>query len=249
MFIRVCMYCHEYVAKKTWMIVLNMSRLDIGRSCKCTAKRTVETKLLVSFVSALGCALSLSSAAQAQAAVDVSTVENEPGDHTTKLRSLQAGARRAQLERFRNAQGNEGFAHSPEATAPTPAIAPVSPADGGFSASDGVYLYGEQPVRDQISSAYFVFQTDSGTVTGAFYTASSSFDCAQGHISQDRLQLTITESYSQQRYPYALNLVPVEAQIASTQEGSLPVGIEGFYSLPLSEVDHAILSVCQMQQN
>ena len=166
------------------------------------------------------------------------------GDRLSKLQSLQAGARRAQRDRLQQAQ---------------PETFPA--ASSGLSTGDGIYLYGEQPVHDQIATAYFVFERNTDAVSGAFYTASSSFDCAQGSINSDTIQLTITDSYSQESYGYAVGLASVEeslgktatAQLASQQamaltQGAETISIEGFYPLPVRARDRAILATCQNRQ-
>jgi len=162
-------------------------------------------------------------------------------DGRTRLQTLQAGARRAQLDRVQRAQAltsNVEYAAT--------RTHDIGHSDTSHSnISDGVYLYGERAAYDQLATAYFVFQANAGDVTGAFYTASSSFDCAQGRINSDGMELTITESYSQESYPYSLGLSPIETQIASQHAQPVPVSIEGFHELPIRESDRAILSICE----
>lgn len=112
--------------------------------------------------------------------------------------------------------------------------------------ADGVYLYGQQPVANQLETAYFVFEAQEGAVTGAFYMPSSSFDCAQGQIRADHMALTVTDSYSQEVSNYALDLDSSNAQVAST--GSVivsPPSISGFHQLPVSNRDRSLLATCQ----
>lgn len=117
--------------------------------------------------------------------------------------------------------------------------APIMPADG-------TYLYGQQPVPEQLATAYFVFEARSGDITGAFFMPSSSFDCVQGHIEGGEIVLTVTDSYSQDNYQYALALEMPAADIAQ-QWGivNLPPNISGFYSLPVRDSDRAVLATCQ----
>ena len=112
--------------------------------------------------------------------------------------------------------------------------------------ADGIYLYGQQPIRDQLETAYFVFEAVAGSVTGAFYMPSSSFDCAQGHIRNEQIELAITNSDSQETYRYALALDTSAAAVAS-QQGAVaaPLDISGFHPLPVTESDRAILATCQ----
>lgn len=119
------------------------------------------------------------------------------------------------------------------------------PATASFSA-DGVYLYGQQPVPDQLETAYFVFEAQAGSITGAFYMPSSSFDCAQGHISNEQIVLNITNSDSQETYRYALALDTDTSEVASRQGAvAAPLDIAGFHQLPVSDHDRSILATCQ----
>lgn len=112
--------------------------------------------------------------------------------------------------------------------------------------ADGVYLYGQQPTPNQLETAYFVFESQRGTVTGAFYMPSSSFDCVQGQMRPDHMALTVTDSYSQEVSNYALGLDSASSQVASA--GNVAVSspsISGFYQLPVSERDRSLLATCQ----
>ncbi|MEM6450182.1 MAG: hypothetical protein AAF703_07705 [Cyanobacteria bacterium P01_D01_bin.105] len=175
------------------------------------------------------------------------TVNGDLDTRSTRLQQLQSGARRAQLERHWRSQAYLEHHPAQAETATPPKHLENEAVANGFMAGDGVYLYGEQPAHDQIAAAYFVFETNDDNVTSAFYTVSSSFDCAQGRIESDSMQLTITDSYSQERHRYALGLVSAETQIASGQPVGLPQSIQGFYELPVREGDLAILNTCQAQ--
>jgi len=114
--------------------------------------------------------------------------------------------------------------------------------------ADGVYLYGQQPVSNKLETTYFVFEAQAGSVTGAFYMPSSSFDCAQGQIRPDHMALTVTDSYSQAESSYALGLDSSSTQVASTGNVVVsPPSISGFHQLPVSDSDRALLATCQAQ--
>lgn len=162
-----------------------------------------------------------------------------------RQQAAQLEAEQARIERLRllqaQARQSRGEWLQQEVALPVglpPSVAPL--------AADGVYLYGQQPVRDQLETAYFVFEALAGNVTGAFYMPSSSFDCAQGHISNEQIELAITNSDSQETYRYALALDTSAAAVAS-QQGAVaaPLDIFGFHPLPVSESDRAILATCQ----
>lgn len=116
-------------------------------------------------------------------------------------------------------------------------------------ANRNVYLYGQQPVANQIGTAYFVFEShEEENVTGAFYMPGSSFDCATGSMNEQAMELTITDSYSQETHQYALGLTAPTAVVASQQGVALPTGIEGFHPLPVTERDRTILAICQARR-
>ena len=162
----------------------------------------------------------------------------------TRLQVLQSGARREQLRRLHQADPEP----QPETLSTDSSSIPAVRSQ--FAAQDGVYLYGEQPATNQLATAYFIFESNEGRVEGAFYTPSSSFDCAQGYINSNGIQLTVTDSYTGDRHSYALNIDPVETQLVSSQIGDsqsvpLPLNIKGFYELPVSESDRTVLATCQ----
>ena len=110
--------------------------------------------------------------------------------------------------------------------------------------ADGLYLFGAQPVADQLATAYLVFELQAGRVTGAFYMPHSSFDCFQGGMDQSELALTITDSDSQERYTYAQALEQ-GALVASTGDVT-EFSLAGFHQLEqLSANDHRLLETCQ----
>lgn len=150
---------------------------------------------------------------------------------TSRLQQLQEGAKRAQAERFEQ--------QPIDLIESQPAVL-----DSNVHA-DGVYLYGERPAAHQTSTTYFVFEAQSGSVTGAFYMPSSSFDCVQGQISAAEMALQVTDSYLPETSAYTLALNAPTAEVASRINVPAPPNIEGFYSLPVSQSDRAILATCQ----
>ncbi|MEL7501323.1 MAG: hypothetical protein AAFN18_02535 [Cyanobacteria bacterium J06554_6] len=135
------------------------------------------------------------------------------------------------------AQPAQAIPESPIPVQPLLAESPVLP-------SDGLYLFGEQPMPNQLATAYLVFELQAGRVTGAFYMPHSSFDCVQGNLNSTELALTITDSYSQERYDYALSLSQ-DALIASTGEVSA-FSLAGMHQIDtLSEDDLRFLETCQ----
>lgn len=145
-------------------------------------------------------------------------------------------------------------AHSSETPIDT-SVPPASDAlatnsDQAQPLADGIYLYGQTPERDQLGSAYMVFESNQGQVVGAFYMPHSSFDCFYGNFEADRLALTVIDSYEQTPHPYAIALQPTDS-LATTETGfAAPISLEGFHAIDtVTENDLRILSTCQADQS
>jgi hypothetical protein len=114
------------------------------------------------------------------------------------------------------------------------------------SLSDGTYLYGQAPEPEQLGAAYMVFEVNQGDVVGAFYMPRSSFDCFSGEFEDDRLALTVVDSYEQTSYPFAIALDSSSSVAMAGGETIAPVGLEGFQRIDqLSENDQRILATCK----
>jgi hypothetical protein len=111
--------------------------------------------------------------------------------------------------------------------------------------TDGVYLYGQAPERDQLNSAYLVFEVTQGQVIGAFYMPRSSFDCVYGNMQADQLALNVVDSYSHESYPYAVALQATGA-VADAEGSAPPVTLEGMHRIDnINSNDQRILSTCK----
>ncbi len=112
--------------------------------------------------------------------------------------------------------------------------------------TDGVYLYGQSPKRDQLGRAYLVFEVSQNRVVGAFYMPNSSFDCFSGAIGNGQLALTITDSYDRSQHPFTLALAPTTTQVAGNNPGVAGLNLAGYHRLgTLSDNDQRILQTCK----
>ncbi|MEA5465090.1 hypothetical protein [Leptothoe sp. PORK10 BA2] len=126
-----------------------------------------------------------------------------------------------------------------------PLLTQTAPTIAG-SLANGIYLFGEQPLPDQLQTAYMIFEARAGQVVGAFYSPHSSFDCFRGNVQNTQLSLVITETYSQEDYAYNLNL----EDTAIAGAGGNQFAIEGFHQLDaVSENDLRMLNTCQASYN
>jgi len=123
------------------------------------------------------------------------------------------------------------------------AAAQVTPALSALP--DGQYLYGQVPEPNQLGYGYMVFEVSNGQIQGGLYFPSSSFDCFSGRVQGDRLALTITNSYTQETYAYAMTIAAPTTVASEGATGTLPLEIDGFYRLEdLGDVDRQVLQTC-----
>ncbi|MDX2212632.1 MAG: hypothetical protein SFY66_05005 [Oculatellaceae cyanobacterium bins.114] len=113
---------------------------------------------------------------------------------------------------------------------------------------DGVYLYGQSPQAEQIGSTYVVFEVNRDRVVGAFYMPSSSFDCFQGELRPNQMDLTVADSYDQESYSYAV-AVQHNGSVADTHGRAIAeTMIPGYHSLAVvSDNDQNILATCKQR--
>lgn len=126
----------------------------------------------------------------------------------------------------------------------TPAMTETT-AQAASRLATGQYLWGESQTAEQIGSAYMVFEVVDRNVVGAFYLPHSSFDCFQGELQDDSLNLMVIDSYDRVARPYAL-AIQQDAYVASNSSVAVPLSIEGFYAIDnLSDNDRRILETCK----
>lgn len=143
------------------------------------------------------------------------------------------------------AVGASVFGFAPLSFAGEASSATISDLTARQSMPDGVYLYGQAEVANQLGSAYMVFEVQDQRVLGAFYMPHSSFDCFSGEFQGEALALNVVDSYEQTVHPYTLALA-ASAEVASTGGQVVTVGIEGFHPLvALSDMDQSILNTCR----
>jgi hypothetical protein len=146
----------------------------------------------------------------------------------------------------------EGFpnvtAQGAEVPLSTSIAEPSTAEDGQPIMFDGVYLYGQSPEADQVGSTYVVFEVERDRVVGAFYMPQSSFNCFEGQLQPDQMQLTVLDSYEQVSYSYAVAMQP-DSPLANRQEAVIaPTAMPGYHSLAtLSDTDHRLVASCKQR--
>jgi hypothetical protein len=138
-------------------------------------------------------------------------------------------------------QGAEVPAHLRQPTAE-----PSDVASSQAVMPDGIYLYGQSPEAEQIGSSYVVFEVTQNQVVGALYMPSSSFDCFQGELYPNQMQLVVANSFDQQSYPYTV-AVQHNASLADRQ-GTVSTAptLSGYHSLAtVSDNDQRIVALCK----
>jgi hypothetical protein len=144
---------------------------------------------------------------------------------------------------------------APATSATNPAVSPATnPSATSLSAAADatvptVHLFGQAEAPGQVGSVYAVFTVEDQQVVGAFYMPHSSFDCFQGEVQDDRLALTVTNSYDQTTHPYSIALdaaSPVAANESAEENTTASFNLMGFHAIDqISQLDEQILSTCQ----
>jgi hypothetical protein len=114
----------------------------------------------------------------------------------------------------------------------------------------GRYLFGQVPQRDELGHGYIILESTGEQVFGALYYPSSSFDCFQGQIQAGQLAMTITNSYTQETYPYSIALVS-DSTVASAATDTLhPLNLQGFHQIDaINDNDLRLLETCRAAVN
>ena len=107
-----------------------------------------------------------------------------------------------------------------------------------------VYLYGETDVPNVVGKEYIIFETVGNQTIGAFYLPQSEFSCFSGRFSGAKLNITLVDSYDNQKYKYSLALNP-SGLTASKQP---MMGAPTYQPLgKISDNDRKILNTCKLQ--
>ncbi|MEO1401467.1 MAG: hypothetical protein AAFV72_09520 [Cyanobacteria bacterium J06635_1] len=110
--------------------------------------------------------------------------------------------------------------------------------------ADGIYLYGQAPHRNELGSAYLVFEVNAEQAVGAFYMPASSFDCFYGNVTPDALDLTVVDSYEQTHHPYSIAMEVTQPLVAGVAADSL--GLQGFHAIAeVTAQEQQILETCK----
>jgi hypothetical protein len=142
--------------------------------------------------------------------------------------------------------GQTHTAVSPESAVDQPMLAQTVSSQTPAFPQAGRYLFGQVAQRDQLGQGYIVLESTGEQVFGALYYPSSSFDCFQGNVQGGRLAMTITNSYTQETYPYSIALV-ADSSVATAAPGSLePLSLQGFHQISnITDNDLRLLETCR----
>jgi hypothetical protein len=115
---------------------------------------------------------------------------------------------------------------------------------------DGIYFYGESPVRDEIGKNYLVIEVKKTQVLGAFYLPSSEFSCTFGKLENKKLALTVIDPYDGSENLVSM-LMQKKVETANRSE-KIPnlISPQGFYQIQdLTDNERKILDVCKAHQS
>ena len=111
--------------------------------------------------------------------------------------------------------------------------------------ANGVYLYGQSSVPEQIGKEYLVFQLRQGKVIGAIYMPRSEFYCFYGNLNLQQMNLSILDPYENRIYSYSLT-IRERSSVSATPEGDAnSIAIEGYQQInTIRTNDRRILNIC-----
>jgi len=149
---------------------------------------------------------------------------------------------------------------APQPPAPPVDSKPVAiakaPASNG-SIADGTYLYGQSSEPGQVGKEYLIFEARQGKVIGAMFLPGSEYNCFNGTVDSNQLNLTVVNQYNQtalahtieRAQPAQLAAVGGGINIEKTYESlSYPhtVGLDGYQPITkISDNDKQILNACR----
>jgi hypothetical protein len=121
-----------------------------------------------------------------------------------------------------------------------------------FPEKDGIYLYGQSSIPNQLGQGYIVFKKHQGKVIGALYMPSSEFSCFQGTIAKSgELAMTVTSSPGETgltQVSTAGNIPRLYEEDAVTYAHS--IALQDYYQLnSVSNHDRQILQSCSQDFN
>jgi len=112
---------------------------------------------------------------------------------------------------------------------------------------DGIHLYGETSEPNQIGKEYFVFEVNSGDVTGVVYYPRSEFACVYGKMNSQQMNLTLIDPFEQAPYNYSVALQ--DQSLVASAFGQAPgssVELEGYHRVrEVSDNDLRMLNECR----
>jgi hypothetical protein len=111
---------------------------------------------------------------------------------------------------------------------------------------DGVYLFRESPVPDQVRTTYMVAEVSEGNLIGGFYQPHSSFDCFYGEVVGEDIALTVIDSYEKTEHALAMTLESSESIASQAGGGGGRWVPSGFHAVTqLSTIAENVLQTCR----
>ncbi len=116
---------------------------------------------------------------------------------------------------------------------------------GDVPTADGVYLYGQSPVPNQIGQEYTVFEINQGRVLGVLYMPNAEYSCFDGTYKSGQLALMVASN------PTEEGGNPTEVATGSNHSvgkisSPLAVTLQNYHRISkVSANDHKLLSACK----
>ena len=112
--------------------------------------------------------------------------------------------------------------------------------------SDGIYFYGQSEKLDQIGQEYLVFKVNQKNIIGVFYMPSSEYNCFQGRVEEQRINLSIRDTYNNSTYAHS---IAIQERSLIAAEGSKIKrfgGLQGYKPIgKIRKVEQEMLDICE----
>lgn len=139
---------------------------------------------------------------------------------------------------------SQQLAATPAVSTPV-AAARLSASDASLNANkelaNGVHLYGQSSVPEQLGQEYAIFEARQGKVVGAFFMPQSEFSCFYGNLQDDQMDLIVVDPYDSSTHSHSIALV--NNPLVASNNG---VSLQGYQPIAkISETDKQLLNACQ----
>jgi hypothetical protein len=111
--------------------------------------------------------------------------------------------------------------------------------------ADGVYLYGQSPLPNQVGQEYTVFEVNQGRVIGALYMPNAEYSCFDGTYKSGQLALMVA-SNAEEEGGTPTKVATASSHLVGKISSPLALTLENYHRISkVGAKDREILSACK----